>query len=358
MSRIRLSVLPPRLYRWLAPGVLLAGAFLLPASALADATADSKGSDWWGDNSGWQWNWPGISRKPGGTVKGEYKHWFEGAQPAAWTWHGPATWTLPAAANQFPFWPGSLTGDTGGNGAFSTDTHTDQATSDWKWETYRNNLLQNEIVFRKGTIAYANAKSVPNVKTAAHSRTRLVDPWEFANPESGEEWSIFGRVAPQASLSVSESAGEEASAFFELNYAASINGGTPTEIMNLHVGVNGEDEDVTLTFAQGVRFFRNGLEIFASQIIDELKAFYLPNMNWLLDSPTGVALDEGYYFDMAYNLPGSARTAALYSTPMSGADDARANAVPEPAPLSLLAIGALAALLRQRRASSAGKKDA
>lgn len=340
-----------RVLRRLLPAISLA-ALALPTTAFADASADSKGSDWWGDNSGWQWNWPGIARKPGGNVVGEYKHWFEGGQPAAWTGHGPAIWTLPANVAEFPRWPGKLVGDTGGDGAFSTDTHTDQATSDWRWEAYRNNLFPSEIVFLKGTTAYANAKSIPNVRTAAHSRTRLVDPRDFENPNQGEEWSMFGRIAPEGTLNVNEDSDEEASAFFELSYSASVDGGDPTEVLRLHVGVDGENEDVSLFYAPNVHFFRLGEEISAAQIIDELTAFYQPDLNWALTRPPGEALNEGYYFDLAINLPGSADTATLYSTPVAGANDTRFSSVPEPAPLALVSAGLLAAWRVRRRTQS------
>lgn len=286
-------------------------------------------------------------------MTGQYKHWFEGGPPAAWSGHGPAAWTLPATAAGFPFWPGALTGDTGGNGAFSTDVHTDQATSDWQWEAYRNNLFPNEIVFRKGTKAYANAKSIENVRTAAHSRTRLLDPWEFVNPEPGEQWSIFGRVAPQGTLMVNEDENESAAAFFELNYAVSTDGSDPLDILHLSVLVDGSEPSVSLSHAPELHFYRDGIEILADQILTELTTFYVSPSLWELATPPGELLDEGYYFDVAYNLSPSVSTAALFSTPLSGADDVRFIAAP---PTVLLLAGGLIALAVQffRRARRQG----
>lgn len=317
---------------------------LFPKDVYADASANSEGSDWWGDNSGWDWNWPGIARKPGGNVVGQYKHWFETAEPANWVGHGPAMWTLPANINDYPYWPFMLVGNTGGNGAFTTDVHTDVATSDWQWKAYRNNLLPSEIVFRKGTIAYANAKSIPHVLTEAHSRSKLIDPWEFANPVPGENWSILGQIAPSGSLSVSEDYNELASAFFEMSYALSVDNGDPLDVLRLHVGVDGEHPDVSLTYAPNAHFFRDNVEIYASQIIAELESYYSADYNkWLL-SPSD---DNGYYFDVAFNLISTTSYATLYSAPTSGANDIRA--VPEPSTLILVIAGLLGSILVMRK---------
>lgn len=324
-----------RLWGWALACSVLAASF--PSLVSADASADSKGSDWWGDNSGWVWNWPGIARKPGGTVTGQYRHWFEGAEPAAWVGHGPAAWSLPAAASAFPYWPGTLTGDTGGMGAFSTDIHTDQATSDWQWEAYRNVLFPSEIVFRKGTKAYANAKDIESITTAAHSRTRLVDPWEFENPDPGSQWSLFGRIAPQGTLMVNEDQNEHAAAFFELNYAVSTGESEPIDILHLSVAVDGTGPNVTLVHAPEVHFYRDGIEILADQILTELTSFYVSPSMWELTTPPGEALNEGYYFDVAYNISPSISTAMLFSTPVSGADDLRF--VVEPPTILLLSAG-------------------
>lgn len=313
---------------------------LMPLWALADASADSKGSDWWGTNSGWKWDWPGVTAKPGGIITGEYKHWFETGEPAGWTVHSPAIWSLPTAVTDFPFWPGSIVGTTGGDGAFSTDIHGCIATSDWSWEAHRSPIFQSQIVLQKGTIAYANAKSVPNVNTAAHSRTRLVDPWQFSNPSPGQEWSLLGRIAPQGDLQVSEGANESANAFFELHYAVAVDGGSPFEILSLHVGVDGEGPAVSLDAADGVQFYRNGVRITENRILKELTSFYGPDHNWSLGDAGTVALEGDYHFDVSYNMAADSSTATLFSTPLSGADDALSTpAIPEPGTWLLWAQG-------------------
>lgn len=305
---------------------------LSPIKIYAGASADSWGSDWFGTGSGWVDDGH-IKTAPGGKVIGEYKHWFESPAPLEYTREGAAMWTLPDKITDFPVIV-SLASET--ITTSTTDGHGCLASSDWKWKAYRT---IGNVILKKYTRAYANAKSIKGTTTEAHSRTRFADPWEFTNQQSDDEWNIFGRIALQGEMYVDKASNESAFAFIEMNYSISENGNTPLDILNLFIGTDGDNQYLSLNYDPKLNFFRNGNPISASQIIDELRSYYsATNRDWILTIPTGTELDEGYYFDISYNLSSSINSAILYSSPRSGADDTLTD-VPEPTTLSLLFIG-------------------
>ncbi|HNU43798.1 MAG TPA: PEP-CTERM sorting domain-containing protein [Phycisphaerae bacterium] len=172
--------------------------------------------------------------------------------------------------------------------------------------------------------------------------TRITDPFVFDQPGGPEEgWSIMARVGFSGEM---QAPVDGTFSGLELLFELSLDDGPRQETMHLNAGV-GDEYGVSLTYAPFVHFARNGVEIPAQEILAEVSSYYLSEHEWSQPTPVGLEFDQGLAFDVVCYLDDTVSSAALYTTDITRAHDA----IPEPATLWLLALGAVASRGFRRR---------
>jgi len=314
---------------WLFILVILGSISLVSrAFGKAESKAENKGSDWYGSSSGWVEERDDFynGRAPKGTWIFEYKHWFNDAEPEEWT--KKSHWTKPPA-DEYPSWPfwDSRPDDK------TSPSNGSKAESEWEVENQRYSPFCNNRGVWYKTKSYAFAKG-GGAGNKAHSKTRIVDPWEFTRPDTGN-WSIGGSIAFDGEIYASP--GD--TALYEIAYYAAHNDSqfeNAQEILYLHIGA--DSNDVTLTHSLRVHLTRNGLDLTADSIIAEIKSHYIDSMHWEFLSGFGpdsigpndstMGYSQAIYFDIAYWIDSEDSLVTLFNRHITYASDVQPSPCP------------------------------
>ena len=324
----------------------------------AESEATSKGSDWFGTNSGWITERIFHGRKPEGDWGFQYKHWFGAAAEPGWTTHSEHE--KPDEEN----WDNGDASDSHTTTAASSST----ASSEWQVDPYSLFFgLWEDLYSKSSTRSKANASSDTKL---ANSKTRITDPIFLLSPELDPTfidpldpdglWEIaghttlFGEIAGTgavgASYAVALDSNDPVDAHEYLNFVITDAGTSvvvdlPDGATNLQLYI-GNHASATLVSA-------NDLEIILNS--------YLTPTGWALSADLALAdflpdqdamLDQVFSVFSFLQLDSSVSSATVYTEQFSFAS----AEVPEPHGAALVALGFALLGFRSlsRRATGAG----
>lgn len=344
---------------WRAVASICASLALLcawtPAAALpGDSVAQSKSSDSMRTWSGWKFGVEDFgSEPPTGNFTTEYKHWFNGAEPAAWTLRG----NPPKPAKED--WT-------------TTDPHTDDLTttsasgkstaySEWKISTYRRGG-RYKASYETRSIANANAPD-----TTAGAKTRARDPWTLNAPSLDPHWPGYP-LDPDGHWTV----GLESVLLGSLNtkdgttelgvaYRAAFNSADPRAAHDL-LSINITGLGATVTADADLRLFIDGVMKSPAEVALVLDAYLTPT-GWFLDpsfdlvnydSDNPAHRAQVFHLDAVLFLDDdTVQSVTVFTEAYSGA--LATAAVPEPSTGLMLVAGSMLmiAVVRRRKARGA-----